>query len=152
MKTFDEAETESLESLFGPVISGYSRAQAIADGVLVDVSTVLTPCPFKYPVAMTLSAWSATCGAGGEWVPAAEGSGCTQIKLPGGQDVAGRLHDVFTMMLHAIESGNPADRLNFRVLIDARGIGRPQPVDLYAVCGPGYTAAPVLTILLPNED
>ena len=35
------------------VISSYSRAQAIEDGVLVDVSTVAKEAGIKFPVAMT---------------------------------------------------------------------------------------------------
>ena len=39
--------------LFGEVISSYSRAQAIEDGVLVDVSSVARAAGIKFPVAMT---------------------------------------------------------------------------------------------------
>ena len=96
--------TDEMTDIFGPPISVYTRAQSIADGVLVDVSQVLKPCPFKWPVAMTHAAWSATVAAGGEWTPEIGGDGDT-LELPGGQDAKGRLHDVFTMMQHAIRRG-----------------------------------------------
>src|SRR6185437_8267129 len=38
---------------FGEVIYSYTRAQAIADGVLVDVSETAKEAGFKYPVALT---------------------------------------------------------------------------------------------------
>ena len=155
-----------MEELFGPVISGYSRAQAIEDGVLVDVSQGLTPCPFKYPVAMTRAAYQATIAAGGRWVNepeciGGEGSAGATLKLPGGQDVQGRLHDVFQMLiatmrnprLHALQRANTSsDRVYFSVLVDRHGNGRHTTVELYSQCGPGDTPAPVITILLQGED
>ena len=143
--------TDEMTDIFGPPISVYTRAQSIADGVLVDVSQVLKPCPFKWPVAMTHAAWSATVAAGGEWTPEIGGDGDT-LELPGGQDAKGRLHDVFTMMQHAIRRGLTTDRIHFSVLVDIHGNGRKSKVDLYSICGPGDTGEPVITILLRGED
>ena len=149
----------TLEETFGPVISSYSRAQAIDDGVLVDVTEALAPCPFKYPVAMTRGAYEATIAAGGKWEndyndpqDILTPSGAT-LKLPGGQDVQGRMHDVFWMLQQAIkrEMGG-TNRVDFRVLVDVHGNGRHTPVELYSVCGPGDTEAPVITIMLQGED
>ena len=39
---------------FGPVISAYTRQQAIADGVLVDVTTTASEAGFAIPVAVTV--------------------------------------------------------------------------------------------------
>lgn len=47
--------------LFGddaPVIHAYTRAQAIADGVLVDISETAKEAGFRYPVACTSAVWS----------------------------------------------------------------------------------------------
>jgi hypothetical protein len=148
----------SFEELFGDVISTYSRAQAIADGVLVDVSNAVVPSPFKYPVAMTRAAYEATIAAGGKWK--SDGDGET-LELPGGQDVQGRMHDVFHMLiatmrnprLHSMQRANTcSDRVYFSVHVDVHGNGRHATVELYSLCGPGDTAAPVLTILLQGED
>jgi len=38
---------------FGPVIYGYSREQAIADGVLIDVSELAREAGFRILVAVT---------------------------------------------------------------------------------------------------
>ena len=40
------------------LIHSYTRAQAIEDGVLVDVSDVATEAGFKLPVAITRAAWA----------------------------------------------------------------------------------------------
>ena len=39
------------------LIHSYSRAQAIEDGVLIDVSTVAREAGITYPVALTSAAW-----------------------------------------------------------------------------------------------
>ena len=43
---------------FGPVLSAYTRAQAIEDGFLVDVSETAREAGFTIPVAVTRSAWN----------------------------------------------------------------------------------------------
>lgn len=57
-----------MEALFGPPISRYTRAQAIADGVLVDLSRRYPndTKPFKYPVACTESVWELVKAANGD--------------------------------------------------------------------------------------
>ena len=149
-------ENISLEDIFGPAISVYTRAQAIEDGELVDVSEGITPCPFKYPVAMSRAAYEATLAAGGQWCPGDqidEDKDAEYLRLPGGQDSQGRLHDVFTCLLHAMRrQTGPTDRIWFSVLIDVHGNGRHNKVDLYSVCGPGDSMEPVITIMMCGED
>ncbi len=43
---------------FGPAISAYSRAQAIEDGILVDVSDTAREAGFNIPVAITRTVWN----------------------------------------------------------------------------------------------
>ena len=140
--------------LFGEPVYRYSRQQAIEDGVLVDLSIAITPCPFKYPVAMTRTAYAATIEAGGTYTADPDDNeGGEVLKLPRGQDVRGRLHDVFWMLQLAIrQQTGPADRVHFSVRVDTQGNGRRTQVDLYSVCGPGDTEAPVITIMLEGED
>ena len=45
------------EEIFGPVISEYSRAQAIEDGVLVDVSETAREAGIRFPLALTRAVW-----------------------------------------------------------------------------------------------
>ena len=67
--------------MFDPkdLIHSYTRAEAVADGVLIDVSAVAREAGIRYPVALTRAAWE-RCVA----VP--PGVAC--------QDEAGRLWDV----------------------------------------------------------
>ena len=127
-----------------PVISSYSRAQAIEDGVLVDLlqfddlRALVLEAGFKYPMAMTVGAFStAIAPIDGE--------------LPAGQDVKGRLWDLLMVFKAAIQSSRgPGDRIDFSLSVwDGQ---RHNKVDLYALCGPGDTTEPVITIMLPWED
>ena len=42
--------------LFGAAVCTYTRAQAIADGVLVDVANMAQEAGFRIPVAMSIAA------------------------------------------------------------------------------------------------
>ena len=46
-----------IAAAFGPPISTYTRAQAIEDGFLVDVSETPREAGFKIPVALTRTVW-----------------------------------------------------------------------------------------------
>lgn len=118
------------------LIFSYSRAQAIADGVLVDVSEQAKEAGFRYPVALTAAAW-ADCVA---WRESHRGSG---------QSESGRLWDVLWMTKLAIK-GAAGDRVDV-VVHRLRG-GRSMPISLLAVVGPGDDWEPVITIMLPTED
>jgi len=51
----------------------------------------------------------------------------------------------------AQRKGMLSDRISFKVHVQD-GPGPGQDIDLYALCGPGDSAEPVITILLPHED
>jgi len=127
--------------LFGPedLISSYSRAQAIEDGVLRDVSEVAREAGIRYPVALTAGAW-ADCVT---W---------TREDYP--QDEAGRLWDVVYLLRLAIGRSQGTDRIAFGVLrVPNEGRKRrPRWQDLVAQCGPGDAGEPVITVMLPGED
>lgn len=74
---------QSAESFFGKVISTYTRAQAIEDGVLVAPGSMDKEAGFKWPVALTADAW-ADCVA---WT---DDDSQKQVY----QDQSGRLWDV----------------------------------------------------------
>ena len=48
---------DTMHEVFGEVIYSYTRAQAIEDGVLIDVTRMAQEAGFKYPVAITASVW-----------------------------------------------------------------------------------------------
>ena len=132
------------ESTFGPVISSYTRAQAIEDGVLVDTGNMAREAGFRWPVALTSSAWKCCVAWSGD------DSEC-QVH----QDQSGRLWDVLFMGSYAIRiAAGSGDRLLFplyRVPRDGHSI-HAQEVTLKLVVGPGDSGEPVVTIMLPNED
>ena len=135
-----------MEGLFGSeVVSGCSRAQAIEDGMLVDVS-LIEKTGFSYPVAVTRTVWERYI----EWNP-------EDSKRQTSQDVYGRLHDILQMLKIAIRSKNDStDVIFFRVNVVLRNsisrAKRPRLVKLKAICGPGDNEEPVITIMLPDED
>lgn len=132
--------TDELWDRTTDVIHAYTRAQAIADGVLADVSVTAREAGFRWPVALTAAAWA-------EAVAWDEGNA-------GIQDEAGRLWDVLTMARLATQRGGGSDRAAFQVLRvpNTPRATRPTLTTLQLLCGPGDTVEPVLTITCPNED
>ncbi len=49
---------QSMVEIFGEPISIYTRAQALDDGFLVDVSELAKEAGFRFPVALTRAAWA----------------------------------------------------------------------------------------------
>jgi hypothetical protein len=123
------------------IISIYTRAQAIEDGFLVDVSEMAKEAGFRFPVAMTRAAWSDCV----EWP--SEG-------MAAYQDESGRLWDVLWMAKVTIARAGGGSRIEFpicRIPNEARATA-PRERQLVAVCGPGDQAEPVITLMLPEED
>jgi hypothetical protein len=50
-------DKRDLRDLFGEVIHVHTRADAIADGMLVDVSAVAREAGIRFPVALTRAIW-----------------------------------------------------------------------------------------------
>lgn len=127
------------------VMSVYSRAQAIEDGVLIDV-TPQAAGQFRIPVALTTAVW-ADCVAWSDGDTARTGAP---------QDEIGRLHDVLWMTWLAVKrADDDADRIQvvmYRIPHDGDHGAEPQPVTLEAVCSPGDEGEPVVTIQQPGED
>jgi hypothetical protein len=140
-KTFLKEEpkmttNETKDNLFGDVIYQYTRAQAIEDGVLIDVTETAREAGISFATAMTAAVWA-------ECVTVPEEAEC--------QDEMGRLWDVLTMLRYAIVHSKATQQIAFSVAVqnDAR---RARQVQLKALCGPGDQAEPVITIMMPNED
>ena len=117
--------------IFGDLIYSYTRAQAIEDGVLVDVSERAKRAGIKYPTACTAGVWALI-----DCLPESDTDTLAGIV----RDV--RAEEVLRVMLAAIRQARSTDRVTFRVLGAA----------LWAQCGPGDTAAPVITIMVEGED
>ena len=126
------------EAMEDEMIYGYSRKQAIEDGVLIDVSERAKEAGFRIPVAVTSGAWG-------------------EIVVPdlhdreAGQSEQGRLWDVLNVLRWTIrQSHDGEDTIHFEVLVWRAG--RTTREKLKAVCGPGDNAEPVITVMLPHED
>jgi len=137
-------QQQTMTDYFGPVIHSYTRAQAIEDGVLVDVTEAAKEAGFKFPVALTRAVWE-NCVA---WD---DEDNNRQIY----QDESGRLWDVLYMLFIAIKSNrSDGSEMLYRLRRVPRG-GRghmAHEVTLKSHIGPGDTLEPVITIMLPNED
>lgn len=141
-KPTDQPTTNDEGSPFGPIIYGYSRAQAISDGVLVDVSAMAKEAGFSVPVAMTSAAW-ADCV---EW---SDQDSSRQVH----QDESGRLWDVLWMSHLAARraQGETVAVQLYRVPRGGRG-RMPRKTTLRMNIGPGDAAEPVITVMLPGDD
>ena len=145
------------DSFWGEPIYRYTRAQAIADGVLVDLTSaadsqgqlLCKQAGFKVPVAITRAAWAKTIEAGGSWKRDGEAE---TLELKGGQSLTGRLWDLLWMLRTACARTGSSDRVHFQVLVDVQGDGRHELVKLWALCGPGDSGELIITILLQGED
>jgi hypothetical protein len=125
------------------VIDVYTRAQAIEDGVLIDITAWAKEYGFKFPVAVTASVWSL--------IDDPEGMKCA------GQSAKGRGLDVVAMLKMYARRGGTT--IFFPVIFaihlykkngdlhEAR-----KTFKLKAVCGPGDNLEPVITVMLPEED
>jgi len=135
---------QSAESFFGDIISTYTRAQAIEDGVLIDISSTAKEAGFEWPVAMTAGAWA-------DCVTWSDRDSQAQVY----QDQSGRLYDVIFIAFQAISlSRETGDRLLFRLYRVPRD-GHSMDAELTTlklIVGPGDSGEPVITIMLVDED
>ena len=134
MSTSDNSFFDDADLIFG-----YSRAEAISDGVLVNVTKTAKEAGIRYHTCVTSAVWERYI---------------KPDRTPG-QSIAGRLWDtlwMFTtevMRKHGARS-TPSDCVMFKVSYVIKG--RNRLVELKALCGPGDQGEPVLTIMLPEED
>ena len=119
--------------IFGDLIYSYTRAEALADGVLVDVSERAKRAGIRYPTACTTGVWSLI-----DCLP--ESSTDTLSSVVRSE----RLAAVLRSMLAAIRRGGAqgTDRVEFQALGAA----------LWAQCGPGDQGEPCITIMAEGED
>ena len=126
------------------VIDAYTRAQAIEDGILVDVSDIAREAGFTIPVAVTRTVWDRL------------------IALPEGyrgfQDQAGRLWDVLWMARHYARRASNRDRVRMCVLVrdvrkDLRDSNRaPRKHFPIVAIGAGERGEAAITIMFAEDD
>ena len=129
---------------FGPVLHAYTRAQAIEDGILVDVSETAREAGFTIPVALTRTVWTRL------------------VALPEGyrgfQDESGRLWDVLWIARYYALRASNSNRVRMCVLVrdirkDLRDSNRPPRRHFPVVAiGAGDDGQPAITIMFPEDD
>jgi hypothetical protein len=118
------------------IIHRYTRAQAIADGTLVDVTTTAKEAGIRHPTALTRAVWD------------------QYVRVPAGveaQDEQGRLWDICWLLRIAISRAPDGDALIFTVFVRNDNQAA-KPVKLKAICHPDDDGSPCVTVLLPEED
>ena len=120
------------------IIHAYTRAQALEDGVLIDLTDLAREAGFRFPVAVTQGVWAVL--------------NPTKELKSAGQDMTGRAWDMLTILRHAIRSASRTDEVRFAPLFIREPGEKAVPVELWSKCGPGDDAEPVITIMLKGED
>lgn len=131
-----EDSMNTMEDIFGEVISTYTRAQAIEDGVLVDMNqkefNEISRQHYKYPIACTIEVFSIM-----EKVVTAKNSTC---------DYKGIWHDVCWIARSPLAKVVDETTRLFQVKI-----GRKKHI-MKMVCGPNDDMSPCLTVMLKDQD
>jgi hypothetical protein len=127
-------------SSFGPIIYTYTRAQAVADGFQIEVTTTAREAGIRFPVFLTRTVFD------------------TYVAVPEGvhgQDEAGRLWDVVWMLRFAIRKAATQGVASLPFALYVRNDNRrPRLAKLVANCGAldmddSQTA---ITVMMPDED
>jgi len=129
----------TMTDLFGEVIHSYTRAQAIEDGVLIDLSAIAPDVcrqHYKYPIACTAPVWSIIDEA---------------VNNPRFDcDHKGIIHDMLFMSIHYKTFVLSEQEVIFECMMP---LYEHQKVYQFKMnCGPNDDLTPCLTIMLPNED
>ncbi len=127
------------ESPFGPVVYSYTRAQAIEDGVQVEVTTTAQEAGISFPVFLTRTVFDA-------YVAVPEGVTA--------QDENGRLWDIVWMLRFAIIRARPGVQRIPVALYVRNDNHRAKLIKLIATCGPRDIddPQPAITVMMPDED
>jgi hypothetical protein len=136
MSNFQSTKTDGSESLFGEVIFSYTRAQAIADRVLIDVTPTAMEAGFRFSTAVTGNLMAEI-----ERIPP---------RYPH-EDVQGRLWDVLWIASLSARRAKPGCSLiAFEVILHIEGTTRKYQTLILDI-GPGDTPEPVITIGFPAD-
>ena len=135
----EEPTAADRQNFVGGIIYAYTRAQAVADGVQVDVTKTAQEAGIKFPMFLTRAVFDA------------------YVAVPPdvtGQDEAGRLWDVVWMTRFGIIRARPGiDRIPVAMYM-RNDNHRAKLVKLIAQCGPldMDDPQPAITVMMPDED
>jgi hypothetical protein len=129
------SSSDTLREVFGEPISVYTRANALSDGVLADVTSHASDL-FKIPVAFTSALWEILRD-----LPPGES---------GEEALANRIREVLRAAIAVAQSNpKPTSQFTFPILIGTPG--GPKTLELLVHCGPGDRGEVVLTIGFPSD-
>lgn len=139
LKSISQAELDALPTSCGfgepEIVHTYTRAQAIEDGVLIDVSNTATDLGIVFPVAITSSCW------------------IDAVSLPHGADwdtEQMRLNVLLERTMAELNKAGNNDTSFILFVLDGPCVER--QVELRATFAPGDDLRPVITVMLANED
>ncbi len=130
-KTESESDPNTWQVLYA-----YTRAQAIEDGFLADVTEMAKEAGFRYPLALTSAVYS-------HYVEVPEGVT--------GQDIDGRLWDILFMCGHRARGSKGESTFLFELYV-RNSNRKTERVTLKAVCSGDDDGSPCITVMMPNED
>ena len=135
----EQPTPQDRENFFGGIIYAYTRAQAVADGVQVEVTKTAQEAGIRFPMFLTRAVYDA------------------YVTVPPGvtaQDEAGRLWDVVWLTRFAILRAKPGTNRVPVALYVRNDNHRAKLVKLIATCGPTDIddPAPAITVSMPDED
>jgi len=121
------------------VVSRYTRAEAIADGVLIDISEMAREAGIKFPTAITAKAYQ-------EYIVPHD-----DVRAMG-ECETGRLWD--TLMMLRLYAKNGGRVIKFPVIYSFAAPSKEFRCtkELIAVCGSGDTPEAVITLMALGED
>lgn len=130
-------QQNALVEFYGEPVSVYTRAQAIEDGYLVDISSIAKECGFRYPVAITSDVF-------GDCVYLAKDDEKMVLETQ-----LERTENLLRELMKAIKrTDRSVDRITFALeYAHVEGCAvRDGSAKLTSVVGPGDTLDPVITI------
>lgn len=134
--------TTDTTSLYGDIIYSYTREQAINDGVLIPVNDqICREAGIRLPVCVTDHLWTLIHPD-------------NLNKMPS-QSVEGRLWDLLWLFTVSAKQNGGSSRLKYPCRFMIKRDGCPEKIEEYtivAVCGPGDSGEPVLTLMLLEDD
>lgn len=126
------------DPFWGVPIHTYTRDEAMADGVLFDVTETAREAGFRAPVALTASVWAGVNNLSGRYVSAEHSP-------------EGRLWDLLFMAAHAARRRANRNTNSFvYALVMPVGDGNNYRAKCHV--GPGDGGEPVVTIMRPDES
>jgi len=122
----DKAAADPVTDLFGEPISVYTRAQALADGVLVDVTPWASTGPegmlggFSAPAGITQALWAVIDI---DRRDNQDEPGWRSLARERGESTRGRAHDVLWLAAAAARRSPDSDAVRYPVFMTVEGTG-----------------------------